>query len=87
MSTTKKLTRRGNLTKYASWWGPVGHTDKENQVKMYKMYCFRYSTLSLRNGKDPDPYLNEKQDPDPYPDPYPYHKVLDLQYCGQGPKM
>jgi hypothetical protein len=35
MSTTK-LTGMENLTKYAFWLGPVGPTDKENQVKMYK---------------------------------------------------
>jgi hypothetical protein len=31
MSTTK-LTGMENLTKYAFWLGPVGLTDKENQV-------------------------------------------------------
>jgi hypothetical protein len=35
MSTTK-LTGRENLTKYAFWLGPVGPTDKDNQVKVYK---------------------------------------------------
>jgi hypothetical protein len=29
-----------NLTKYAFWLGPVGPTDKENQVKMYKKVLF-----------------------------------------------
>jgi hypothetical protein len=43
MSTTK-LTGRENLTKYAFWLGPLGPTDKENQVKMYEKYCFRYKT-------------------------------------------
>jgi hypothetical protein len=33
---------------------PVGPTDKENEVKMYKKYCFKYIPLS--NSKDPDPY-------------------------------
>jgi hypothetical protein len=54
MSTTK-LTGIENLTMYAFWMGPVGHADKENQVKMYKKYCFRYGTLPLLNGKDLDP--------------------------------
>jgi hypothetical protein len=49
MSKTK-LTVRENLTKYAFCLGPVGPIDKENQVKMYKKYCFRF-----KNGKDPDP--------------------------------
>jgi hypothetical protein len=35
MSTTK-LTGRENLTKYAFWLVPIGPTEKENQVKMYK---------------------------------------------------
>jgi hypothetical protein len=34
MSTTK-LTGRENLTMHAFCVGPVGPTDKENQVKMY----------------------------------------------------
>ncbi len=29
------------------WLGPVGPTDKENQVQMYKKYCFRY-IISLK---------------------------------------
>ncbi len=29
---------------YAFCLGPVGPTDKENQVKMYKKDCFRYIT-------------------------------------------
>jgi hypothetical protein len=41
MSITK-LTGRENLTKYAFWLGPVGPNDKENQVKRYKKYYFRY---------------------------------------------
>jgi hypothetical protein len=35
MSTTK-LTGRRNLKKNTFCGGPVGPTDKENQVKMYK---------------------------------------------------
>jgi hypothetical protein len=41
MSTTN-LTGRENFTKYAFWLGPVGPTDKENQVMMYKKYSFGY---------------------------------------------
>jgi hypothetical protein len=44
MSTTK-LTGRENLTKYAFWLGPVGPTDKENQVKMYKSIVLGISPL------------------------------------------
>jgi hypothetical protein len=33
---TAKLTERENLTKNTFCVGPVGLTDKENQVKMYK---------------------------------------------------
>ncbi len=49
--------------------GPVGPTDKENQVKMYKKYGFRYVTLfetvRVRSElQDPDPYQSEKPDPD-----------------------
>jgi hypothetical protein len=71
MSTTK-LTERENLTKYAFWLGPVGPTDKENPVKMYKSIVL--GTLPLCIDKDPDPYQSEKQDPDPY------KKGLDLQH-------
>jgi hypothetical protein len=42
--STTKFTGRENLTKYAFWLGPVGPTDKENQVKIKKKDCFRYST-------------------------------------------
>jgi hypothetical protein len=35
MSITK-LIGRENLTKFAFCLGPVGHADKEKQVKMYK---------------------------------------------------
>ncbi len=49
MSTTK-LTGRENLTKYAFCVGPVGPTDKENQVKMYKKICFRYITSLKLEG-------------------------------------
>jgi hypothetical protein len=51
--------------------GPVGPTDKENQVKMYKKY--HLGTLPVWNGEDPDPYQIEKQDPD--------QKCLDPQHC------
>ncbi len=34
--STTKFTERENLTKYAFWLGPVGPTDKENQVKIKK---------------------------------------------------
>jgi hypothetical protein len=34
----KKLTGTENLTKYTFCLGPVGPTDKENWVKMYKKY-------------------------------------------------
>jgi hypothetical protein len=71
MSKTK-LTGRENLTKYAFCLGPVGPTDKENQVKLYKKYCFRFIP-SLKNGKDPDPYQSEKPDLD--------QKGLDPQHC------
>ncbi len=45
----------------------VGRNDKENQLEMYKNYCFRYIT-SLEHFKqsDLDPYQIEKQDPDQY---------------------
>ncbi len=83
MSTTK-LIGGENWTKYAFWLGSVRPTDKENQVKMYKKYYFRYITSLKWKGpdtyqiekQDPDPYQIEKQDPDPYqsekqePDPY-----------------
>jgi hypothetical protein len=39
MSTTN-LTGGENLIKYALWLGPVGPTDKENQVEMYKKALF-----------------------------------------------
>jgi hypothetical protein len=34
--STRKLIGRENLAKYAFCLGPVGPTDKENQVNMYK---------------------------------------------------
>jgi hypothetical protein len=43
MSTTK-LTGRENLTKNGFILGPDGPTDRENQVKMCKKYCFSYIT-------------------------------------------
>jgi hypothetical protein len=49
MSTTK-FTRRENWTKNTFCVGPVGPTDKENEVKMYKKYCFRYITSFKRQG-------------------------------------
>jgi hypothetical protein len=36
--STATLTGKENLTKYAFRSGPVGPTDKENQVQMYKKY-------------------------------------------------
>jgi hypothetical protein len=40
--STIKLTGRENLTKNTTFCvGPVGPTDKENQVKIYKKYRFR----------------------------------------------
>ncbi len=45
---TTKLTGRENLTKNTFCVGPVGPTDKENQVKMYKKYCFMYITSFKR---------------------------------------
>jgi hypothetical protein len=74
----KKLKGRDNLTKNSFCVGPVGPTDKKNQVKVYKKYCL--GTLPLRNGKDLDPYQSENHDPDPYrnekydPDPYQIEK-------------
>jgi hypothetical protein len=63
MRTTKKLTGKENLTKYAYWLGPVGPTNKENHVKMNKKYCFRYlfETVRIRIGiKHLDPDLYQK---------------------------
>jgi hypothetical protein len=78
--------------------GPVGPTDKENQAKLCKKYCYRYITYLFETVRiririkwsDPDPYQIEKQDP--YPDTYqsekqdpdPYQKGLDLQQCKNG---
>ncbi len=53
MSTTK-ISGKENLTTYASWLGPGGPNGKENQVKMYTKYRFRYIT-PLWNSKDLDP--------------------------------
>ncbi len=72
--------------------GPVGPTDKENQVKMYKKstvlgtYLFETVRIRIRiKQSDPDSYKMEKQDPDPYQsekqDPDPYQKCLDPQHC------
>jgi hypothetical protein len=47
-------------------------SDNENQVKMYKKYCFGYITslkqsdLYQSEKQDPDLNQSEKQDPDPY---------------------
>jgi hypothetical protein len=41
---TTKLTGRENLTKITFCMGPVGPTEKENQVEMYKKYRFTYIT-------------------------------------------
>ncbi len=49
-----KPTGREDLTTHASWLGPGRPTDKENQVKMYKKYLFRYFTCL--NSKDPEQY-------------------------------
>jgi hypothetical protein len=45
---TTKLTGGENLTKITFCVGPVGPTDKENQIKMYIKYCFRYITSLKR---------------------------------------
>jgi hypothetical protein len=41
---TTKLNGKENLTKKTFCVGPVGPTDKENQVKLYEKYCFRHIT-------------------------------------------
>jgi hypothetical protein len=54
---------------------PVGPTEKENEVKMYKKYGIVLGTLSLETARirvctkqlDLDPYQDVKQDPDPDP--------------------
>ncbi len=76
-----------NFTTHTLRVGPVGPTNKENQVKMYKKYHLRYlynlfETVRLRiHIKQLDPYQIEKQDPNPYQskrqDPDPYQKGLD----------
>jgi hypothetical protein len=48
LMSTIKLTRRENLIQYTFWLGPGGPTDKENQVKMYIKYCFRYITSLIQ---------------------------------------
>ncbi len=77
-----KLIGRENSTENTFCVGPVGPTEKENQVKMYKKYCSRYhylfETARIRiriKQSDPDPFQSEKQDPDPY------KKGLDPQHC------
>jgi hypothetical protein len=42
-----------NLTESAFWLCPVGPTDKENQVEIYKSTLL--GILPLQNGKDPEP--------------------------------
>ncbi len=60
--------------------GAAGPTDKENQVKKYKKYCFRFITYLLETVriqiciKQLDPDQIEQQ----YPEPY--KKGLDLQH-------
>jgi hypothetical protein len=81
MSTTK-LTGRENLAKNTFCEGPVGPTDKENQLKMYKKYHFRvhylFKTVRIQiRTKQSDPYQIEKQEPDPY------QKGLDPQHWKQ----
>ncbi len=92
MSTTK-LTGRENLTKNTFCVGPVGPTDKENQVKMSIKKCtslgtvhYLFETLRIQiRFKQPDPYQIEKHDPDPdqseKQDPNPHKKGLDPQHC------
>ncbi len=41
---TSKLTGMENLTKYSFWLGPVGPTDKENPVKIFKK---KYSVRNI----------------------------------------
>jgi hypothetical protein len=41
-ASTSKLTERKNITSYVCCLTPDGPPDKENQVKMYKKYRFRY---------------------------------------------
>ncbi len=36
-----KMNWKGKYNNYAFCFGPVRPTDKENQVKMYKKYCYR----------------------------------------------
>jgi hypothetical protein len=47
---TPKLTGRENLTKNTCCVAHVGPIDKENQVKMYKKYCFRYISSLKQQG-------------------------------------
>ncbi len=44
---TTKLTGRENLRKNTFFVGPVGPSDEENQVKMYKKYGTVFGTLPL----------------------------------------
>ncbi len=49
-SELNKINWKGKLTKNTFWLGPVGPTDKENQVNLYKKYRFRYITSLKRQG-------------------------------------
>jgi hypothetical protein len=70
LTSITKINWEGKLTKYAFLLGPPGYTDKENQFKMYKKYCFR-DPFPMKQMypyqieiPDPDPYQSEKHDPD-----------------------
>jgi hypothetical protein len=51
MSTTE-LTGRENLTKNTFCVGPVGYTDKENQVKINKSTVLQYRPKNLRGSEN-----------------------------------
>ncbi len=88
--STKKLTGTENLTQNTFCVGPVGPTDKENHLKMYKKYplgtlqslfetvririCIKQSDQIEKQDPEPDSYQIEKQDPDQY------QKGLDPQH-------
>ncbi len=45
----KKINWKGKFNKVVCLWlGPVGPTDKENQVEMLEKYCFKYITSLKR---------------------------------------
>ncbi len=53
----QKNYKEGEIKKKKTFCvGPVGPTDKENQLKVCKKYRTVLGTLPLWNGKDPDPY-------------------------------